>query len=56
MDKIEFLILKNIIDSIPNKRLGEADEVAEMVNYLVSDKASYVNGSTLSINGGLWMD
>lgn len=49
-------ILKNIIDSIPNKRLGEADEVAEMVNYLVSDKASYVNGSTLSINGGLWMD
>ena len=49
-------ILKSIIETIPNKRLGEADEVAEMVDYLVSDKASYVNGSTLSINGGLWMD
>ena len=49
-------ILKSIIETIPNKRLGEADEVAEMVDYLVSDKASYVNGSTFSINGGLWMD
>ncbi len=49
-------ILNSIIETIPNKRLGEADEVAEMVDYLVSDKASYVNGSTLSINGGLWMD
>ncbi len=49
-------ILKSIVDTIPNKRLGEADEVAEMVDYLVSDKASYINGSTLSINGGLWMD
>ena len=49
-------ILKSIIETIPNKRLGEAEEVAEMVDYLVSDKANYVNGSTLSINGGLWMD
>ena len=49
-------ILKSIIETIPNKRLGEADEVAEMVSYLVSDKANYINGSTISINGGLWMD
>ena len=49
-------ILNSIIETIPNKRLGEADEVAEMVDYLVSDKASYINGSTFSINGGLWMD
>ena len=49
-------ILKSIIETIPNKRLGEANEVAEMVDYLVSDKASYINGSTFSINGGLWMD
>ena len=49
-------ILKTIIDTIPNKRLGESDEIAEMVEYLVSDKASYINGSTISINGGLWMD
>ena len=49
-------ILKSIIDTIPNKRLGESDEIAEMVQYLISEKASYINGSTISINGGLWMD
>ena len=49
-------ILKSIIDTIPNKRLGESDEIAEMVDYLASDVASYINGSTMSINGGLWMD
>ena len=49
-------ILKNIIDTIPSKRLGEAKEIAEMVSYLVSDNASYINGATFSINGGLWMD
>ena len=49
-------ILKSIIDTIPNKRLGESDEIAEMVGYLASDAANYINGSTISINGGLWMD
>ena len=49
-------ILKSIIDTIPNKRLGESDEIAEMVQYIISEKASYINGSTISINGGLWMD
>tara|TARA_X000000368_G_scaffold410494_1_gene394047 strand:- start:258 stop:980 length:723 start_codon:yes stop_codon:yes gene_type:complete len=49
-------ILKTIVDSIPAKRLGDSDEIADLVSYLVSDKASYINGATLSINGGLWMD
>ena len=49
-------ILKNIIDTIPSKRLGNSEEIAEMVSYLASKKGSYINGSTISINGGLWMD
>ena len=49
-------ILKNIIDTIPSKRLGESNEIAEMVLYLISEKASYINGATFSINGGLYMD
>ena len=49
-------ILKGIIDTIPSKRLGESKEIAEMVYYLISENASYVNGATFSINGGLWMD
>lgn len=49
-------ILRGIIDTIPSKRLGESNEIAEMVDYLISEKASYINGATFSINGGLWMD
>ena len=49
-------ILKNIIDTIPSKRLGESNEIAEMVLYLISEKASYINGASFSINGGLYMD
>ena len=46
-------ILKSIIDTIPAKRLGSSEEIAELVGYVVSEKASYINGATLSINGGL---
>ena len=49
-------ILSNIIETIPAKRLGESNEIAEMVLYLVSEKAGYINGATFSINGGLYMD
>ena len=49
-------ILSNIIETIPAKRLRESNEIAEMVLYLVSEKAGYINGATFSINGGLYMD
>ncbi len=49
-------ILNGIVETIPAKRLGESDEIAEMVLYLVSEKAGYINGATFSINGGLYMD
>jgi 17beta-estradiol 17-dehydrogenase/3alpha(17beta)-hydroxysteroid dehydrogenase (NAD+) len=34
------------------KRLGTPEEVAECINFLASDKSSYVNGCTLEVNGG----
>ena len=34
------------------KRMGAADEVAEATLWLMSDKASYVTGSTLNVSGG----
>jgi len=37
---------------IPMKRMGAADEVAEATLWLMSDKASYVTGSTLNVSGG----
>lgn len=39
---------------IPMKRFGEPDEVAEAVAFLASSRASYITGTVLSINGGLY--
>jgi NAD(P)-dependent dehydrogenase (short-subunit alcohol dehydrogenase family) len=38
---------------IPAGRVGQADEVAGAVSFLVSDDATYVNGATLAVDGGL---
>jgi 3-oxoacyl-[acyl-carrier protein] reductase len=39
---------------IPMKRFGEPDEVADAVVFLASSRASYITGTVLSINGGLY--
>ncbi len=38
---------------VPMKRAGEPREVADLVAFLASDKAGYITGQTLSINGGM---
>lgn len=38
--------------SFPIQRLGEPEEVAELVAFLASDRASYITGASLDINGG----
>jgi acetoacetyl-CoA reductase len=43
---------KNIIPQIPVGRLGEPEEIARAVVFLVADDAGFVTGSTLSANGG----
>ena len=40
------------LEDISLKRFGEADDVAYLVNFLASDKASYITGASLDINGG----
>ncbi len=39
---------------IPAQRFGRAEEIAETVAFLLSDKASYINGSNIEVNGGLF--
>lgn len=39
-------------DSIPLNRYGEEREIAEAIHFLISDKASYINGQILSVDGG----
>ena len=46
---------ENIISKIPSKRLGLPLDIANAVTFLASDKASYITGNTIHVNGGLAM-
>ena len=39
---------------IPANRFGEAVEVAHIVSFLASKKASYITGEVININGGIY--
>lgn len=45
---------KELIKMIPVNRFGEAEEVANLVSFLASDKASYITGEIININGGIY--
>ena len=48
-------VIKNMLDAIPQGRMGQADEVAASVAFLASNEASYITGQTLHVNGGMAM-
>jgi 3-oxoacyl-[acyl-carrier protein] reductase len=39
-------------ERIPVRRVGQPEDVANVVAFLVSDEASYVSGQTIYVNGG----
>ena len=48
--------LKNtLLSQIPAGRLGEPKDIAKAVAFLASDDAAYINGTTLHVNGGMYM-
>lgn len=50
-DKLDEKALKKII---PLRRFGEPEEVADVVGFLASEKAAYITGEIISINGGMY--
>jgi Dehydrogenases with different specificities (related to short-chain alcohol dehydrogenases) len=44
-----------LIEGVPLARLGEPQEIANAVSFLCSDKAAYITGETLHVNGGMYM-
>jgi acetoacetyl-CoA reductase len=48
-------VLEGIIGQIPVGRLGRGEEIADMVAFLAGERAGYVTGTTLSLNGGQYL-
>lgn len=48
-------VLEKIIAKIPVGRLGQPEDIARTVEFLVSDNAGFITGSTMSVNGGQHM-
>lgn len=53
-DMTEELNEKELAKMVPMQRFGEAEEVADLVQFLASKKAAYITGQVVSINGGLY--
>ena len=45
---------KELVKLIPTNRFGKAEEVADLVSFLVSKKSSYITGEVININGGIY--
>ncbi len=47
---------KRTLESIPLGRLGQPEEIAELAAFIMSDKASYMNGEIVTLDGGQWLN
>lgn len=47
---------EKILAQIPMNRIGDSEDVAQAVRFLLSDESKYITGHTLSVNGGMHMD
>ena len=48
-------VLEKLVSGIPIGRLGQANEIARAVQFLLDDNAGYITGSVIAVNGGLDM-
>jgi 3-oxoacyl-[acyl-carrier protein] reductase len=44
---------EKMLELIPMRRMGTAEEVAKLVGFLASDAASYITGQVIAIDGGI---
>ena len=53
-DMLQDIPVDDVKKTIPMRRLGQPKEVASLINYLMSEDASYITGQVISVNGGLY--
>ena len=54
-DKIDEKFKETIISKIPSARLGQPEDIANAVVFLISNQSDYINGETLHVNGGMYV-
>lgn len=47
---------KRTLESVPLGRLGTPEEIAELAYFICSDKAAYINGECITMDGGQWLN
>lgn len=47
---------RRTLDSVPLGRLGRPEEIAELASFMLSDKAAYMNGEIITLDGGQWLN
>lgn len=47
---------KRTINSVPLRRLGTPEEIADLATFMMSDKAAYMNGECVTLDGGAWLN
>ena len=44
------------LDSVPLGRIGTPEEIADLATFMMSNKASYMNGECVTLDGGQWLN
>ncbi len=54
-EKLNIIQKKTLVNSVALKRLGTVEDVANLVEFLLSEEASYITGEVINISGGLYI-
>ncbi|USZ14172.1 3-oxoacyl-ACP reductase FabG [Moraxella sp. FZFQ2102] len=54
-EELDERLINSMLDAVPMGRMAQPEEIAAAVSFLASDEASYITGTVLAVNGGMYM-